>query len=147
MMYFYWHSYMDHIASPQDLQAELHCISAYVRSHPDGPCRQVVASKLRNLADRLAAKPSKAEVDALVLEVLERTGPGTVLSNVIPNDPNIRPRDVQNALARLQKKRLAFSHDSHGSLTIWGGVKQGRYWSTRKQVEKLYGYDKSDLDR
>jgi hypothetical protein len=138
---------MNRIASPWDLQAELHSILTYVQSHPGRPRRQVVASKLRTLADRLAAKPSSAEVDALVLEALEHTGPGTVLSNIVPDDPSIRPRDVQNALTRLQKKRLAFSHDSHGSLTIWGGVKQGRYWSTRKQVEKLYGYDESDLDR
>lgn len=44
---------MDKIASPQELQAELEAIRAFVH-HSEKPDRQVVASKLRALADRVA---------------------------------------------------------------------------------------------
>jgi hypothetical protein len=44
---------MRKIATPQDLQAELHGIMAYVHA-TEKPDRQVVASQLRGLADRLA---------------------------------------------------------------------------------------------
>lgn len=45
---------MNKIASPQDLQGELHEIHAYC-GNPQ-PSRAVVAEKLRGLADRVAAK-------------------------------------------------------------------------------------------
>lgn len=50
---------MKKIASPNELQAEVRAILAYVHGHgPDGkPDRQVVASKLRELADRVAGIP------------------------------------------------------------------------------------------
>lgn len=48
---------MQKIASPRELQAELQSLMAFVHGHgPDGkPNRQVIASKLRELADRTAA--------------------------------------------------------------------------------------------
>jgi uncharacterized protein YhaN len=54
---------MRKIASPRDLQAELHRLLAY--SQGKEPSREVLASELRALADRVAAKrqqldPSKA---------------------------------------------------------------------------------------
>lgn len=51
---------MQKIASPQELQAELKSILAFVHGHgPDGkPNRSVVAGKLRALADRVAMKYS-----------------------------------------------------------------------------------------
>jgi len=47
---------MQKIASPQDLQAEIKAIMAFVHAS-EKPDRQVVASKLRDLADRVAAAP------------------------------------------------------------------------------------------
>jgi hypothetical protein len=49
---------MDKIATPQDLQAELHSIMAFVHAS-EKPDRQVLASKLRDLADKVAAKAPK----------------------------------------------------------------------------------------
>jgi hypothetical protein len=48
---------MNKIASPQELQAELQSILAFAHGHgPEGkPERQVVAARLRALADRVAA--------------------------------------------------------------------------------------------
>lgn len=43
---------MQKIASPQDLQAELHRLVAYCQS--GHPSRELVASQLRGLADRVA---------------------------------------------------------------------------------------------
>ena len=45
---------MDRIASPRDLQAELQSIRAFVHAS-ERPDREVVASKLRDLANRVAA--------------------------------------------------------------------------------------------
>ena len=47
---------MHKIASPQDLQAEIRSVMAYVHDHPGKPDREVVATKLRDLAERVAAK-------------------------------------------------------------------------------------------
>lgn len=47
---------MHKIASPSDLQSELHRILSYARTST--PSRQVIASELRDLADRVAAKIS-----------------------------------------------------------------------------------------
>jgi len=56
------------IASPNELQAELKSILAFIQGHgPDGkPNRQVVASKLRGLADRVAGRSIKAPVKKLI---------------------------------------------------------------------------------
>ncbi len=53
---------MQKIASPQDLQAELRSIMAFIHGHgSEGkPDRQIIASKLRDLADRLANRNVKA---------------------------------------------------------------------------------------
>lgn len=53
---------MKKIAFPRELQAELQSIMAFVHSS-EKPDRQVVAAKLRNLADRVAVRtisPNKA---------------------------------------------------------------------------------------
>ncbi len=52
---------MQKIASPNELQAGLKALIATIHGHgPEGkPDRQVVASKLRGLADRVAAKKLK----------------------------------------------------------------------------------------
>lgn len=51
---------MNKIASPTELQAELRSLVAHIQAHgPEGrPDRQVVAAKLRDLADRVAAAKS-----------------------------------------------------------------------------------------
>jgi hypothetical protein len=46
---------MDKIATPQDLQAELRSILAYVSSDAEKPSRQVLARRLRGLAGRVAS--------------------------------------------------------------------------------------------
>lgn len=56
---------MQKIASPRELQAELKAIMAFVHSS-EKPDREVVASKLRALADRVAAGPSTWEVSLQV---------------------------------------------------------------------------------
>ena len=48
---------MQKIASPQDLQAELKAIMAFIHAS-EKPDRQVVASKLRELADHVAGTKS-----------------------------------------------------------------------------------------
>lgn len=45
---------MNRIASPRDLQAELHALMTFIRAS-EKPDRQVLATKLVELADRLAA--------------------------------------------------------------------------------------------
>jgi hypothetical protein len=52
---------MHKIASPQDLQAEIHNILAFIRAS-ERPSRQVIALKFRELADRVAADPTKEGV-------------------------------------------------------------------------------------
>jgi len=53
---------MHKVASPQELQAELQSIMAFIHGHgPEGkPDRQVVAAKLRALADRVAAENTQS---------------------------------------------------------------------------------------
>jgi hypothetical protein len=51
---------MNKIATPQDFQAELRSISAFVQSHPDKPEREIVAAKLRDLANRVAERAPEA---------------------------------------------------------------------------------------
>ena len=46
---------MQKIASPQDLQAELKAVMAFIH-HSEKPDRQVVAAKIRELADRVAGQ-------------------------------------------------------------------------------------------
>jgi hypothetical protein len=55
---------MDKIASPQDLQAEIRGIMAFIHAS-EKPDRQVLASKLRELAHRVAAAPKPARQKAL----------------------------------------------------------------------------------
>jgi hypothetical protein len=73
---------MKKIASPQELQAELKSLMAYVQGYgPEGkPDRQVIASKLRALADRVAAKidwPRKGQS-------AEIKGPGGAVAELKP---------------------------------------------------------------
>ena len=51
---------MKKIASPNELQAEIRSIIAFVHGHgPEGkPDREAIAGKLRDLADRVAAGPT-----------------------------------------------------------------------------------------
>jgi len=52
---------MNRIASPQDLQAELHSIMAYIHAS-EKPDRQVIASKLNELADLVSPGDLKASM-------------------------------------------------------------------------------------
>ena len=52
---------MDKIASPQELQAELRRLLAY--SEGEQPSRQVLSSRLRELAVRLGAVKTKADFE------------------------------------------------------------------------------------
>lgn len=63
---------MEKIASPQDLQAELRSLLAYCQG-PTRPSRDLVASKLRDLADRVAAAGTELATGAK-LKVLYRRG-------------------------------------------------------------------------
>jgi len=60
------------IASPQELQAELKSIIAFVHAS-EKPDRQVVASKLRGLADRLAIEKLAGQ-DTMAKDVVEFLG-------------------------------------------------------------------------
>jgi hypothetical protein len=55
---------MKKIASPDELQAELRSLMAFIQGHgPDGkPDRQVLALKLNELADRMSARPRKPKL-------------------------------------------------------------------------------------
>lgn len=98
---------MQKIATPQDLQAELRSLMAFVHEHgPDGkPDRQVVAAKLRDLADRVAgsvrwqerddarghrwvADVSDPNGDRWSWQIVEFQGPGIPLYRVMVLDPD-----------------------------------------------------------
>lgn len=61
---------MNKIATPQDLQAELRRLLAYTQESQ--PSRTVLASELRDLADKVASNP-KAEVVAIMAKILGET--------------------------------------------------------------------------
>ena len=63
---------MQKIASPQELQAELKAIMAFVHAS-EKPDRQVVASKLRALAGRLATEKLAGQ-DTMAKDVMEFLG-------------------------------------------------------------------------
>lgn len=53
---------------------------------------------------------------------------------------------VSASLQRLQKRGFVFSHDNGGTLSIWKpGGRKCRYWSTRAQLQRLYGYTERDF--
>lgn len=91
-----------------------------------------------------------ADVAQEVLEALETLGGGSPLDAIIGalNSTATR-RQVQQALQVLQSKGKAFTHDAHGSLGVWGGLpaQSYRYWSTREQVKRRFGYSDDDLGR
>lgn len=62
---------MDKIASPQDLQAELRSLVAFVHAS-EKPDRQVIAAKLRDLASRVAGSIDDTDI---VKVVKQYTGP------------------------------------------------------------------------
>jgi len=94
------------------------------------------------------------ELDRAVYNVIASWG-GGVVRRAIVNDLLHVPsfirgvpdwdKGVSASLQRLQKRRLVFSHDNGGSLSIWGGIRKGLYWSTRKQLQNLYGYTERDF--
>jgi len=62
---------MDKIASPQDLQTELRRIMAYCQGS-ENPSRDVLASELRELADRVAVAPEYAPEYEAVYKHLDK---------------------------------------------------------------------------
>ena len=75
------------IASPQELQAEIRAIMAFVHAS-EKPDRQVVAIKLRELADRVAARKPKVKLPKSVnppsytLKELQRAGLDTAFMSL-----------------------------------------------------------------
>ena len=67
---------MKKIASPVELQAELRSLMAFIQGHgPEGkPDRDVVAAKIRDLADRTASKSGTADEIDLVSQFLVTPG-------------------------------------------------------------------------
>lgn len=73
---------MNRIASPRDLQAELRSVVAFIHAS-EKPDRQIVASKLRDLADRVARAPDK-DVFRL-MDKFKEDHPGHVTGKVYPS--------------------------------------------------------------
>lgn len=95
-----------------------------------------------------------SSLDSKVLASLSKVGPGTTLENIVSDvilHSELHPSkvDVKAALKGLQKKGRVFNHEPSGSLLIWGGIKpqQAKYWSTREQIMRAYGYSESDLPK
>lgn len=94
------------------------------------------------------------ELDRAVYKSISDWGGGVVrraiVSDLLREPGFIRgvpdwDKAVSASLQRLQKRRLVFSHDNGGSLSIWGGIKRGDYWSTRKQLERLHNYTEEEF--
>lgn len=87
------------------------------------------------------------EIDQHVLKAVNSIGGGTVLKAIwydVPND--ITYKQTAASLRRLQRRGLVFNHDPGGSLGVWGGIgKKARYWSTREQLKRIYGYSDEDI--
>lgn len=107
----------------------------------------------------IAVKPYKMKdfnirLDMIVYGAVTAIGGGTTRQAIIDyaNDWNFKhlgflnypyiftPEDISTSLRRLQTVRRVFSHDSHGTLTMWGGIKRGRFWSTRAQLKRDFKY-------
>lgn len=114
----------------------------------------------------IAVKPYKIKdfnirLDMIVYGAVTAIGGGTTRQTILDyaNDWNFKhadflnypyiftPEEISASLRRLQFVRRVFSHDSHGSLTIWGGINRGRFWSTRAQLKRIYGYTDDLLDK
>jgi len=115
---------MKKIASPQELQSEIRSILAFIHGHgPEGkPARQVVADKLRELADRVAgygfevAPASSVEVgdflveqDGSMLEVTDIQRSGSTVTFVTKGSGMIgmmRPTRVRaTTKVRVRRRR------------------------------------------
>jgi hypothetical protein len=68
LIFLYTPKGMDKIATPQDLQAELHSIMALIHAS-EKPDRQVIASRLNGLADKVAGvvSPTPAKLKSQLL--------------------------------------------------------------------------------
>lgn len=82
---------MQKIASPRELQAELKAIMAFVHAS-EKPDRQVVASKLRALADRVAGA-SKRDLEKLVERLDEFLYPSSRRDKRTPSRGDIPGRE------------------------------------------------------
>lgn len=101
---------MHKIASPQDLQAELRSLMAFVQAHgPEGkPDRQVLAAKLHDLADRVAG--TNLTADKWIQRVVKH--PGALHKYFgIPEDKDIPTSKIKAELAKLKKKEGDLSAD------------------------------------
>ena len=108
---------MDKIASPQDLRAELRNLIAYCNTPQ--PSRQIVASKLRSLANRVSAETTKKEWEialksdekmlAKIREDIKKLEKGDEVENLtLPN-----AKQVEKALSQVveNKKRMLSKFD------------------------------------
>jgi len=85
---------MRKIASPQELQSEIHAIMAYIQG-PGKPERRVVAAKLRELADRVASGKEAAlvipqDMEAFLIDVVRIFGRKYAKARFTHGGPDIR---------------------------------------------------------
>lgn len=124
------------IASPQDLQAELRSLMAFVHDHgPEGrPDREVVAAKLRDLADRVAktsVSPSsiknalKSEMFRLDRADQKRMRRGAEVA------PGITVTEFKGVVVR--KRRLVPTGPSSWEVKAYTGV-PGRRWEVSGEL-------------
>lgn len=92
---------IDRIASPQDLQAEIRAIMAFVHAS-EKPDRQVIASKLHSLADRVGgstrmAGPAHASLFQKLVQTVDKFEDSN--KNLQRSAPKIL-RDIKDAVAQ-----------------------------------------------
>lgn len=98
------------IASPRELQAELKSIIAFVHAS-EKPDRQVVASKLRDLADRVGAKQDLSKLPGF-----------EALKGLSPEQQRQVVQKAQRAVQRdLEKGRKELEQSAKG---LWKALRE-----------------------
>jgi hypothetical protein len=82
-----------------------------------------------------------------VLEAVKGIGGGTTLGTITNYLNQFDDKPVRAALVRLTKQGKVFNHDNDGNLGVWGNTgAKARYWSTREQLTRLYGYGDEEFN-
>lgn len=103
---------MRKIASPQDLQVELHHLLAYCRGHQ--PSREKIASELRGLAERVAGKTANDLPERELEQALSRLSGVNKAEVVDSSSPSTGVFDVTVSMAMKVKKEQSVQTRANG---------------------------------
>jgi hypothetical protein len=120
---------MKKIASPQELQAELLSVMAFIHEHGHGgqPDRHVITAKLRDLADRVAAGKLKVEII--------KTGPSAVSVKVTGKVGRIDISGKLRSLHLWDDRRPRLEHIDDMTINRAGGGKPVSSTTKRKVLD------------